>query len=57
LLHGLTGEQLSSMKDLKAFVARDPKHLNEEGGKVLAISQESQPQSIFHNPQLVLLQV
>jgi hypothetical protein len=52
VVHGLTGEQLSSMKDIKTLVAAAVKHLNEDGGKLLAIGQETEPQSIFHNPKL-----
>jgi Helitron helicase-like domain at N-terminus len=52
VVHGLTGEQLGSMKDMKTLVARALKHLNEDGGKVLAIGHETEPQSIFHNPKL-----
>jgi Helitron helicase-like domain at N-terminus/PIF1-like helicase len=50
VVHGLTGEEYST-KSVKALKAIALNHLT-SNGKILAIGHESQPQSIYNNPQL-----
>ncbi|KAH7906417.1 hypothetical protein BJ138DRAFT_1016244, partial [Hygrophoropsis aurantiaca] len=49
-VHGITGEEYDTLP-LKALKAHAVRHLL-EGGKILAIGHEAEPESLYNNPQL-----